>query len=120
MVLLFLGGLAGILQDQGRASAGAVLKEAHRRLDASLPQGAALARLDGETFLVILDLPEDPAEGLRLAEELRRVLGAPFALPGGREARIRASAGLAQDRAGEPQALLERAEQALKAPAGAP
>jgi diguanylate cyclase (GGDEF)-like protein len=133
IVLLHLGGLAQILQDQGRAAADAVLKEAHRRLDASLRPGAALARLGGEAFLVILDLPEDPAEGLRIAEELRRVLGAPFALPGGREARIRASAGLAQDPTGDPQARLERAEQALgealraggdrcvvKAPAGAP
>ncbi len=73
------------------------------------------ARYGGEEFVVIL--PETPAEGARVAaERVRRALNdAPIRLADGRAIGLTVSIGVAcyPDDAGDPQEIVERADQAL-------
>ncbi|MDS9468409.1 diguanylate cyclase [Paracoccus sp. MBLB3053] len=107
----------------GHAAGDAVLAATARRLEAALPEGALLARLGGEEFLVVIaDCSAGRAS--ELAENMRRnIASQPIPLPAGcgrSEASVTISTGIAihepflsEGEAGGTTSLLARADRAL-------
>jgi diguanylate cyclase (GGDEF)-like protein len=100
----------------GHAGGDALLKEAARRLTASVRGADTVARLGGDEFAVILSGPVTPAEADALAVRLIEALSAPFEYEG-QPVPIRTSVGYALAPADglDADALLRRADNALYA-----
>ncbi|MEC8039508.1 MAG: GGDEF domain-containing protein [Pseudomonadota bacterium] len=108
----------------GHDAGDAVLVELAQRLRAEVPDGALLARIGGEEFLIALPATQDLG-AQRFARTLCRDIAArPFALPDGASIRVTVSLGLAMSEAttgdaagGDPaqdlSRLMKRADQAL-------
>jgi len=105
-----------ISEAYGRGFGEEVLKAVGGALRSRLPQGATLARVDGEAFALLL--PQADAVGaLAFAEQLRRLVGAMRIRRPGRETgeHVTLSLGLAPYRPGDtPGAMVERAGRALQ------
>ncbi len=71
-----------------------LLKASARRMQASLPPGATLARLTANQFAVILPNLERPQQARETAENLMDALSRPFSLPG-QEVFVTTSIGIA-------------------------
>ena len=102
----------------GHAVGDEVLKETVRRLTERLIDGAALCRVGGEEFCVILVGDGDPAKPLELAESMRQcVCDSPFVTDAGKLS-VSVSVGLSRGvgfAEGNPVTLLQEADQALYA-----
>ncbi|MBU8546839.1 MULTISPECIES: EAL domain-containing protein [Roseomonadaceae] len=100
----------------GHAGGDALLREAARRLTASVRQADTVARLGGDEFAVILSGPTTAAEADALAVRLIEALSAPFEYEG-QPVPIRTSVGYALAPADglDADALLRRADNALYA-----
>ncbi|NKC30137.1 EAL domain-containing protein [Falsiroseomonas selenitidurans] len=100
----------------GHAGGDALLREAARRLTASVRGADTVARLGGDEFAVILSGPVSQAEAEALAIRLIEALSAPFAYEG-QPVPIRTSVGYALAPADglDADALLRRADNALYA-----
>ncbi|MEC8294193.1 MAG: diguanylate cyclase [Pseudomonadota bacterium] len=108
----------------GHDAGDAVLVELAQRLRAEVPDGALLARIGGEEFLIALPATQDLG-AQRFARSLCRDIAArPFALPDGASIRVTVSLGLAMsetstgdedgiDPAQDLSRLMKRADQAL-------
>jgi len=122
VMLLDLDRFKQVNDIHGHPAGDAVLAEIAARLAAGLPEGALLARIGGEEFLVVL--PDCPARSARrIADELRRaVMTAPVLLPRScarAELGVTVSVGMALGRAGphlpplDAETLLASADRAL-------
>jgi diguanylate cyclase (GGDEF)-like protein len=100
----------------GHAGGDALLREAARRLTASVRDSDTVARLGGDEFAVILSGPATAAEADALAVRLIEALSAPFEYEG-QPVPIRTSVGYALAPADglDADALLRRADNALYA-----
>jgi PAS domain S-box-containing protein/diguanylate cyclase (GGDEF)-like protein len=112
IVLLGLGGLAGLNHVRGHEVGDAVLVEAARRLRSGLARRQTPARLSGDTFAVLT--PEGQLPAPVLASRLLAALAEPYLLPT-TAAHLSVSAGLAELGTGiDADEALRRAEIALR------
>ncbi|MEW6165547.1 MAG: EAL domain-containing protein [Pseudomonadota bacterium] len=79
VLLLNIDRFKSINDSLGHAAGDAVLGEAARRLAAVAPPGATLARLEGDEFVLALEI-EHQDEAMRLARPLLKALAEPFTL----------------------------------------
>ncbi len=91
-----------------------VLAELGRRLRRALPRAVVLARLGGDEFAVVVDLAPGTPDPATLAATIRAEAGRPCDA-GGFTVDVDASVGIAvfPDHAGDPDALLQRADVAM-------
>jgi diguanylate cyclase (GGDEF)-like protein/PAS domain S-box-containing protein len=66
-----------------------------RRLRGRLPEGAGLAHLGGDEFLIYLEDVADPADAGKCAVSMLKAIAEPFVLANRREVYVRASIGIA-------------------------
>jgi diguanylate cyclase (GGDEF)-like protein len=85
-----------------------VLKAFAERLNASIRPGDLVARVEGDTFMILVDHIDGLLHAARLAERLRKAMAEPFDL-GGQEIFTKASIGIALS-----YAIYERAEELLR------
>lgn len=93
VVVLDLDRFGTVAGSIGSRAADVVIRDVADRLRAELA-GAAVGRLDGDEFAVVLDEVASVDEALRLAEAVRSALRSPFSVAG-RRLTITASAGVA-------------------------
>lgn len=97
----------------GHRAGDALIVEVAGRLRECLREGDTVARLGADEFVILLERPEDPAVGARLAERILEALARPFELEG-REILPCASIGIAFGSAGErPDDVLHNADLAM-------
>jgi diguanylate cyclase (GGDEF)-like protein/PAS domain S-box-containing protein len=98
----------------GRAKGDRVLSEVTRRIRASLPEAATLARLGGDSFALVMGSSEGRLHLENWAEALIEAVGEPLAVDGGERAYVSASVGIAlyPDDGSDAEELLKNAEQA--------
>jgi diguanylate cyclase (GGDEF)-like protein/PAS domain S-box-containing protein len=98
----------------GRAKGDRVLLEVARRIRASLPEAATLARLGGDSFALSMGSSEGRLHLETWAEALIETVGEPLAVDGGERAYVSASVGIAlyPDDGSEAEELIKNAEQA--------
>jgi diguanylate cyclase (GGDEF)-like protein/PAS domain S-box-containing protein len=105
----------------GHANGDALLMEVARRIKRSIRDSDTVSRLGGDEFTVILPELQDPAQSLRVAEEILKQLAQPFYFVSHKEGHhISASIGIAlypQD-ASELPSLLKCADKAMYAAKG--
>jgi len=85
-----------------------VLKAFAERLNASIRPGDLVARVEGDSFMILVDHIDGLLHAARLAERLRKAMAEPFDL-GGQEIFTKASIGIALS-----YAIYERAEELLR------
>lgn len=93
-----------------------VLKQATLRMKTQLRQSDVVARLGGDEFLLMVEHLTPPEIALAIAEKVIAALRVPIPLPGGKEARIGGSVGIAQwspAEGGDWDATLKRADLAM-------
>ena len=97
----------------GREAGDRLLVTVAERMQAAVGDGALLARLGGDAFVVVLTGVADVADAMRLATRIRTEVAAPVTL-GDRSLELRLSIGIAAAEAVDhPEALLDRAEAAM-------
>lgn len=109
-------GIAWINKRWGRAAGDSVLRKLARRLAASLAPEDGFARYDGNRFGIIRWVASADRAAAFAQHLSSRVAGAPFELPGGRDAAfLTISVGLAfVDPPGDAQVIVAAAEEALR------
>jgi diguanylate cyclase (GGDEF)-like protein len=109
-------GIAWINKRWGRAAGDSVLRKLARRLAASLAPEDVFARYDGNRFGIIRWVASADRAAAFAQHLSSRVAGAPFEIPGGRDAAfLTISVGLAfVDPPGDPQVIVAAAEEALR------
>ncbi|PWN02366.1 two-component system response regulator [Nocardioides silvaticus] len=114
VLFIDLDGFKVVNDTHGHAAGDAVLTDVARRLRSSVRQGDTIARLGGDEFAVLCeatDLDAVAETAARIEEELSYV-----AVIDGQRVRVSASVGFATaDRAGSPDTLLRRADEAMYA-----
>jgi diguanylate cyclase (GGDEF)-like protein len=95
LLALDLDGFKAVNDRHGHAAGDAALRETVARLHATLREDALITRTGGDEFVVALRGAQDEADARLVAQRLLRALEAPLALPGGQQARLGASIGLA-------------------------
>ena len=116
VMLLNLDGFKRIVASFGHEAADAVLAAAAKRLATQLPADATLARIVGDTFAVVLELPHRDASPSRHGVRLQEALRADLEVPGAGTLALVCCVGIAlyptdDDNAG---ALLRDADAALQ------
>jgi len=109
-------GIAWINKRWGRAAGDSVLRKLARRLAASLAPEDVFARYDGNRFGMIRWVASADRAAAFAQHLSSRVAGAPFELPGGRDAAfLTISVGLAfADPPGDASVIVSAAEEALR------
>lgn len=93
-----------------------VLREATRRMTATLRRSDLVARVGGDEFLLLAGNLLEDTTALAVAEKIIQAIQAPIALPGGAEARVGASIGITFCGEGDalsPDQMIKRADQAM-------
>lgn len=109
-------GIAWVNKRWGRAAGDSVLRKLARRLAASLAPEDVFARYEGNRFGMIRWVASADRAAAFAQHLSSRVAGAPFEIPGGRDAAfLTISVGLAfADPPGDAQAIVAAAEDALR------
>ncbi|WP_157991529.1 GGDEF domain-containing protein [Caldimonas tepidiphila] len=95
LMLVDLDGFKQVNDAYGHAAGDALLRDVGARMRETLREGDLLVRLGGDEFVVLLDGSASAAEVLRVGQRLVEAVGRPVALPGGAQATVSASIGLA-------------------------
>ena len=117
VVLLDLDGFNRVNLTRGNAGGDRVLREVARRLSASVRPGDTVARLEGDTFAVLIPGSAGTAEVLEAARRIRGVIAEPL-VDAGTALELSASVGVATTADGdhvEAASLLQHADIALTA-----
>ncbi|SDG31114.1 GGDEF domain-containing protein [Klenkia brasiliensis] len=112
MLFCDLDGFKAVNDLHGHAAGDLLLQRIAARLEASRPEGSALARFGGDEFVLLLP-SADPLELATVARQVELVVGRPVLLPGG-TARVGISIGTATSTAGEDlEAVLRASDEAM-------
>lgn len=95
LLALDLDGFKSVNDHHGHAAGDAALREIVARLHGVLREADLVTRTGGDEFVVALQPPQDEAGALAAAQRVLQALSEPIALPGGTQARLGASIGLA-------------------------
>jgi diguanylate cyclase (GGDEF)-like protein/PAS domain S-box-containing protein len=79
VLLLNIDRFKSINDSLGHAAGDAVLRETARRLDALVPPGVTLARIEGDEFVLVAEVTH-PDEVTRLAQPLLKAVAEPYTL----------------------------------------
>ena len=82
VLLLDLDGFRAINHQLGHEAGDRMLVDVSRRIEERLRAADTLARLDGDTFAVLLQDVEREADAVRVARRIRENLGRPFVVAG--------------------------------------
>ena len=82
ILLLDLDGFRAVNHQLGHDAGDRLLVDVARRIEERLRAADTLARLEGDTFAVVLQDVERPADALRVARRIRENLGRPFVVAG--------------------------------------
>ena len=97
----------------GAEGGDALLREVADRMRGIVDDPMTLARLGGDTFVVVIPGPADVTAAMRLANRIRAAVAAPIDVDG-REVTLSLSVGIAEARSeDDPDLLIQRAEQAM-------
>jgi diguanylate cyclase (GGDEF)-like protein len=82
VMLLDLDGFRAVNHQLGNEAGDRLLVDVARRIEERLRSGDTLARLEGDTFAVLLQDVDQQADALRVARRVRENLGRPFVVAG--------------------------------------
>jgi diguanylate cyclase (GGDEF)-like protein len=82
VLLLDLDGFKAVNHQLGHDAGDRLLVDVSRRIEERLRAADTLARLDGDTFAVLLEDVEQEADAVRVARRIRENLGRPFVISG--------------------------------------
>ena len=82
VMLLDLDGFRAVNHQLGHDAGDRLLVDVARRIEERLRSGDTLARLEGDTFAVLLQDVEQQADAVRVARRVRENLGRPFLVAG--------------------------------------
>jgi diguanylate cyclase (GGDEF)-like protein len=95
LLALDLDGFKAVNDGHGHAAGDAALREVVARLQGALRETDLLTRPGGDEFVIALQPPQDEAGARAAAQRLLAALSEPVSLPGGAQARLGASVGVA-------------------------
>jgi diguanylate cyclase (GGDEF)-like protein len=82
VLLLDIEGFKAVNHELGHEAGDRFLVDVSRRIEERLRSGDTLARLEGDTFAVLLQDVEQAADAVRVARRIRENLGRPFVVAG--------------------------------------
>jgi diguanylate cyclase (GGDEF)-like protein len=95
LLALDLDGFKAVNDRHGHGAGDTVLRTIVARLQETVGEHGLVTRTGGDEFVLALQAPQDEAGAHLVAQRLLRAVETPLALPGGAEARLGASIGLA-------------------------